>query len=364
MVPTANHPGAPGIDHSSLPEHASDAHHSTHPHGQEQSRHHPVQDISTITPQELEASEGVNKDVSKGANRDASKDGSNKDAYNMDAYKDAGELMNRKENRSTLYGNHHHPLHFDDTQDEHLAHHHLLPTQSLQTPQSSQDRHPRPDSPTSLEDSQSESGFDSHSIDTIDTERSLSGLDSSSQLLPPSEFKSIMFDPSNNSSIESIESSRSNNSNSSNSNSNNISNRTISTTTLQSNSASKEGQEHLQSSSNHSPSTTPSPSLSGKVSTTAESVDSHDAGATVTSGAITSATATAPSEPQRTTPVPKVSAWSTLLPGVSPIPTAPKVVARTTTSRSTDLRLHELFPIVLAHENEAKLTMEMLDLFE
>ncbi|KAG0085277.1 hypothetical protein BGZ93_000756 [Podila epicladia] len=61
--------------------------------------------------------------------------------------------------------------------------------------------------------------------------------------------------------------------------------------------------------------------------------------------------------------VPKVSAWSTLLPGVSPIPVAPKPVVRST-ARSTELRLHELLPIVLPHESEAKLTMEILDLFE
>ncbi|KAF9302991.1 hypothetical protein BGZ74_004509 [Mortierella antarctica] len=74
--------------------------------------------------------------------------------------------------------------------------------------------------------------------------------------------------------------------------------------------------------------------------------------------------ATPGTPPPRAAPVvPKVSAWSTLLPGVSPIPVAPKPVVRSS-ARSTELRLHELLPIVLPHESEAKLTMEMLDLFE
>ncbi|KAF9910397.1 hypothetical protein EC991_006662 [Linnemannia zychae] len=61
---------------------------------------------------------------------------------------------------------------------------------------------------------------------------------------------------------------------------------------------------------------------------------------------------------------PKVSAWSTLLPGVAPIP-QPKPVARaSTTQRSEQARLHERFPIVLPHESQVKLSMEMVDLFE
>ncbi|KAG0369749.1 hypothetical protein BC939DRAFT_506283 [Gamsiella multidivaricata] len=68
-------------------------------------------------------------------------------------------------------------------------------------------------------------------------------------------------------------------------------------------------------------------------------------------------------------PVPKMSAWSTLLPGVAPMPvpkaSTPKPTGRTPTARRSDgLRLHERFPIVLAPECEAKLSMEMVDLFE
>ncbi|KAG0347881.1 hypothetical protein BG004_006677 [Podila humilis] len=70
------------------------------------------------------------------------------------------------------------------------------------------------------------------------------------------------------------------------------------------------------------------------------------------------------SQQQTTSPVRKVSAWSTLLPGVAPIPMAPKPAVARSSNRSTEQRLHELRPIVLPHESEAKLTMEMLDLFE
>lgn len=61
---------------------------------------------------------------------------------------------------------------------------------------------------------------------------------------------------------------------------------------------------------------------------------------------------------------PKVSAWSTLLPGVAPIP-QPKPSARLSAiQRSEQVRLHERFPIVLPYESQVKLSMEMVDLFE
>ncbi|KAF9953871.1 hypothetical protein BGZ72_005092 [Mortierella alpina] len=70
------------------------------------------------------------------------------------------------------------------------------------------------------------------------------------------------------------------------------------------------------------------------------------------------------SQPTTLAPVPKVSAWSTLLPGVAPIP-APRTVTRPSAiQKSEEHRLHERFPIVLPHESEAKLSMEMVDLFE
>ncbi|KAF9117098.1 hypothetical protein BGX27_003560 [Mortierella sp. AM989] len=81
-----------------------------------------------------------------------------------------------------------------------------------------------------------------------------------------------------------------------------------------------------------------------------------------------SATTPQPTEP---TPIPKVSAWSTLLPGVAPIPvlkSQQKPVTRnrtlTTTRKCDDHRLHERFPIVIPPESEAKLSMDMVDLFE
>ncbi|KAG0297769.1 hypothetical protein BGZ96_004960 [Linnemannia gamsii] len=62
--------------------------------------------------------------------------------------------------------------------------------------------------------------------------------------------------------------------------------------------------------------------------------------------------------------LPKVSAWSTLLPGVAPIP-QPKPSARLSAiQRSEQVRLHERFPIVLPYESQVKLSMEMVDLFE
>ena len=70
------------------------------------------------------------------------------------------------------------------------------------------------------------------------------------------------------------------------------------------------------------------------------------------------------------TPVPKQSAWSTLLPGVAPIPApkppAPMAAPRSTAAKSAEniRQLHELYPIVLPHESEVKLSMEMIDLFE
>ncbi|KAG0086785.1 hypothetical protein BGZ93_011328 [Podila epicladia] len=71
-----------------------------------------------------------------------------------------------------------------------------------------------------------------------------------------------------------------------------------------------------------------------------------------------------------------VSAWKSLLPGVAPAPApspaapmAPIKATRPPRSinnnyKSHDLRLNEILPIVLPPEREAKLSMEMIDLFE
>ncbi|KAF9154612.1 hypothetical protein BG015_000447 [Linnemannia schmuckeri] len=61
---------------------------------------------------------------------------------------------------------------------------------------------------------------------------------------------------------------------------------------------------------------------------------------------------------------PKVSAWSTLLPGVAPIPQPKPTTRPSAIQRSEQARLHERFPIVLPYESQVKLSMEMVDLFE
>ncbi|KAF9143905.1 hypothetical protein BGX30_014389 [Mortierella sp. GBA39] len=61
---------------------------------------------------------------------------------------------------------------------------------------------------------------------------------------------------------------------------------------------------------------------------------------------------------------PKVSAWSTLLPGVAPIPPLKPPTRPSAIQRSEQARLHERFPIVLPYESQVKLSMEMVDLFE
>ncbi|CAO3572624.1 unnamed protein product [Mortierella alpina] len=79
---------------------------------------------------------------------------------------------------------------------------------------------------------------------------------------------------------------------------------------------------------------------------------------------LTTETMNSAPQPATHASAPKVSAWSTLLPGVAPIP-APRTVTRpSAVQRSEEHRLHERFPIVLPHESEAKLSMEMVDLFE
>lgn len=79
-------------------------------------------------------------------------------------------------------------------------------------------------------------------------------------------------------------------------------------------------------------------------------------------------------QPVVPSPVPKVSAWSTLLPGVAPIPiptpsfvpkpTISKSIRTPTQGRSQEWKLHERFPIILPYESEVKLSMDMTDLFE
>ncbi|KAG0236461.1 hypothetical protein B0O80DRAFT_502750 [Mortierella sp. GBAus27b] len=64
----------------------------------------------------------------------------------------------------------------------------------------------------------------------------------------------------------------------------------------------------------------------------------------------------------------KVSTWSTFVPRAAFVPTlkspASTFPSRRSARRADHLRLHERFPIVLPPEVEAKLSMEMVDLFE
>ncbi|KAF8983763.1 hypothetical protein BGZ52_000385 [Haplosporangium bisporale] len=247
--------------------------------------------------------------------------------------------------------------------DQHLVHH--------QQPQP-QDNHLRPDSPASLEDSQSESGFDSRSIDTADTERSVQGLsDRSSKVMmdhnDDTENDAVSCNDEANEITPTPSTPLSKDENLTEHHGHEASSLFDSSVLLDKGEhgsedlltqEKKQGQEYLEMKS---------ASISSEGDTTDLSVE--------TANSTTTATTTEDSEreeeampgtptPQRVAPVPKISAWSTLLPGVSPIPvTPPKPVVRST-ARSTELRLHELLPIVLPHESEVKLTMEMVDLFE
>lgn len=276
------------------------------------------------------------------------------------------------------HGPHHHDTithaRTDEPQSASLYDQHLVNQQQPQP----EDNHLRPDSPASLEDSQSESGFDSRSIDTVDTEQSMPGLSDPSS--------KVMMDHNDDTESDAV---------SCNDEANGITPTSATplskdedliehhdqeTSSLFDSSVlldkgehgsedlltqeekqgreEKQGKEHLE---------TKSGGISSEGDTTDLSVETATSTTTATttedSGKEEEAIPGTPT-PQRVAPVPKVSAWSTLLPGVSPIPVAPPKPVVRSTARSTELRLHELLPIVLPHESEAKLTMEMLDLFE
>ncbi|KAF9971862.1 hypothetical protein BGZ73_005098, partial [Actinomortierella ambigua] len=132
------------------------------------------------------------------------------------------------------------------------------------------------------------------------------------------------------------------------------------------------------------PSSTEKESLAALIAAPAATM--ADAASAVKTPNCSSATAaqskTACSQPARThvaapkPTVPPMSAWANLLPGVAPAPVLqpspsvqlpPKAKSSSPSySRSTanDRRIHDLIPIVLPHDSEAKLTMEMIDLFE
>lgn len=233
-----------------------------------------------------------------------------------------------------------------------------------------EDNHLRPDSPASLEDSQSESGFDSRSIDTVDTERSMPGLsDPSSKVMmdhnddtesavscndetnetTPTPFAPLSKD-------EDLRGHHGHETSSFSYDSALLDKGEHGSEDLLTQEA-KQGKEYLETESVGISSEGDTEDLSVEMATTTTATTTTED--TENEEAIPGTPA-----PQRVAPVPKVSAWSTLLPGVSPIPVAPPKPVVRSTARSTELRLHELLPIVLPHESEAKLTMEMLDLFE
>ncbi|KAF9997951.1 hypothetical protein BGZ79_008348 [Entomortierella chlamydospora] len=246
----------------------------------------------------------------------------------------------------------------------------------------------RPDSPTSLEDSQSESGTDSSSADTTDTEQSIPRFSNGGAVVDP---KLIMDEHHNMSILTEVANDRAL-----------MSPSQVATPPLspvkipikrnegteQSDSDDEEGNIAEFSDSVVAGSTLkPMNGIKapqhdgGAQEDIAFKLDNLEGNALLDSTAtpfgqeaempksLTETTTATTPQPIVPLPVPKVSAWSTLLPGVAPIP-APKPQQkpvtrnRTPTNKPDDLRLHERFPIVLPPESEAKLSMEMVDLFE
>ncbi|KAF8984115.1 hypothetical protein BGZ46_008836 [Entomortierella lignicola] len=206
----------------------------------------------------------------------------------------------------------------------------------------------RPDSPSSLEDSQSESGTDSFSADTSDTEQSLSRFPNGSGVAthskePMSEQHNMKIhtDFTNSNAL--------------------MSPSQVATPPLSPIKISIEETEENRKSD------IPESTLRSLNESEGPDVMNEAAEDSILPDTVTG------TEPQQntSTPIPKSSAWSTLLPGVAPIPASkpqqkpiPRNRASSTTHRSDDIRLHERFPIVLPPESEAKLSMEMVDLFE
>ncbi|KAF9362014.1 hypothetical protein BGX26_006531 [Mortierella sp. AD094] len=248
----------------------------------------------------------------------------------------------------------------------------------------------RPDSPTSLEDSQSESGTDSFSADTTDTEQSIPRFSNGGAVVDP---KLVMAEQHNISILTEVANGRAlmspsqvatpplspvkipikgneetvkNDSDNDEGNLAEFNDSVITRSTLQPSNEIKapqhngEAQEDIAFELDN---------LEGN--TSLDSTTTPFGQETEIPKSLTeTATATTP-QPIVPSPVPKVSAWSTLLPGVAPIPVPKpqqKPVTRNRTPaptrKSDDLRLHERFPIVLPPESEAKLSMEMVDLFE
>ncbi|KAF9429231.1 hypothetical protein BGZ76_001631 [Entomortierella beljakovae] len=237
----------------------------------------------------------------------------------------------------------------------------------------------RPDSPTSLEDSQSESGLDPYSNDTTDTEQSNSRFSSNEISADPNTFMNehskIIHEKLANSHNAVMSPSQ------------------VVTPPLSPIKIPVQGIEEMNESHDElygeisgteDELTTLSLLDPSKADTLQDDDQSQSECSTITTTTTTSsstlpsdemdqnidsASAIASSAPSPSPSAPKASAWSNLLPGVAPIPvnrSQPFAKRRVNpnTRRSNDLRLHERFPIVLSPEIEAKLSMDMVDLFE
>ncbi|KAG0204029.1 hypothetical protein BGX28_003908 [Mortierella sp. GBA30] len=250
----------------------------------------------------------------------------------------------------------------------------------------------RPDSPTSLEDSQSESGLDSFPAETFDPTGSMQRFPRVDAAATDVDSKLATLDLSSSSSISS--NSMTIDTEASNTNST-VSPSQIATPPLspikmpnndQEHSADEEKGEEMASKDENvlvlTPTQLPSSAgldaeteVNGHQKPVEDSLDDDKCQSSeqpmsrqmsLQEGPSSTTTATASTSQPAATPtvVPKVSAWSTLLPGVAPIPTPKPVTRPSAPQKSEELRLHERFPIVLPHESEAKLSMEMVDLFE
>ncbi|KAG9327045.1 hypothetical protein KVV02_006522 [Mortierella alpina] len=233
----------------------------------------------------------------------------------------------------------------------------------------------RPDSPASLEDSQSESGLDPYTVEAVDpASRLMQRFPSTGPSTTTVDPKQAMVDPSGmtigteaSSASTAVSPSQ-------------IATPPLSPAKILSGKAAHPAQDDQEEGRSSSLPLLPLPAASLVTAEEEKGLDNqpedplddtileHSGSQAISSQEEQSLSTTEAmvSAPQPTTlaSVPKVSAWSTLLPGVAPIPT-PRTVARPSAiQKSEEHRLHERFPIVLPHESEAKLSMEMVDLFE
>lgn len=247
-------------------------------------------------------------------------------------------------------------------------------------------QHPfqRPDSPTSLEDSQSDSGADSFSIDSGDSADD--ETDAPRRLVGPAQGSDTCLSSSQDTTTALPGSAVRNHA----TNTNTLSlpkvthpaptlmmmaTPPLSPTRHQFANEPAEEEEHQ----------SPAPDLSSEPVCSGDNKKNSGgrarAGSAATSTSTPTSRASRPTKPT-SSPTPPgtpaaapchagqpTSAWAALLPGVAPIRVNPRPVARSPArpsagGLSTEQRLHQQVPIVLAPEREARLTMEMYSLFE